>query len=842
MNYQRPFWAAAACAALVSFTSPADDFTRRVAAQLERFYALTSPEKVYLQFDKEVYNAGETLWFKGYVVDAARHRPDSVSQVLYVDLIGPDQKLLTRQALAVQAGGAPGSYSLPDNLPQGLYTVRAYTNWMRNTPDYFFSRTLPVLAAAAAAPGQAEKTAGAAPAQVQFFPEGGELVADLPGVVAFKATGPDGRGISVSGMVHDEQGTVVAQLRSHHLGMGRFELQPVAGRRYTATVRYANGQEASYNLPAALPAGYTLQVQEKPDAFRVLIRRKAGTGVVPPERITLVAHVRGTLVHTEQAEINSAGLLTVSVPKAQLPAGLLHFTVFDGQQVPRCERLAFSAPGAGARLTVQPTRKAYGPQETITLQVAAQDAAGKPLAGRFSLAVTAVAGAPQLRNTSDIRTSLLLTSDLQGEVEQPGYYFAATTPATTRALDDLLLTQGWRRFVWKTLLADQWSPQPYGREQSPSMSGQVVGKQLEPLPDAAVVLTSFQPARSYQTLTDADGRFTFSGFSGQDSAAVRIVALPAKGVKRPQVVLDEKLPTIAPAGAALWPWSPDSTAQKLQAVAGRNPASMRDKSILLNEVTVQQNAPQVTRPDNRRIYGRPDATILTRNIAGIGTYKDIVQVLQGRVAGLTVIANQDNVRITMRGKSSASQTQLGPAIQQGINSRNRPVVNETPAIPTATPLFLLDGVPTDINMINSIPVVDIEAIEVLKPGSAAIFGERGASGAIAFLTKRGNPNYRPGEEPAPTLLAPMYAPPRLQRVREFYTPAAGATTPPDAPAARPSATLYWNPTVQTDASGTATVSFGSAAKSGSFRVVAEGLTRTNEPVRATEFFRVEAAK
>ncbi|MBD2714260.1 TonB-dependent receptor plug domain-containing protein [Microvirga sp. STR05] len=825
---------------LVSFTSPADDFTRHIAAQLERFYALTSPEKVYLQFDKDVYNAGETLWFKGYVVAEAPGQADSVSQVLYVDLIGPDQKLLVHQTLAVQAGGAPGSYILPGSLPEGVYTVRAYTNWMRNTPDYFFTRTLPVLAAAAgSAPKQSEKAATTA--QVGFFPEGGELVAGLPGVVAFKATGPDGRGLAVSGTVQDDQGVVVSQLRSQHLGMGRFELQPTAGRRYTAKVRYPSGQEATYELPAVQPAGLTLQVQEKADAFQVLIRRKAAAGESATERITLVAHVRGTLAYAEHTELSSTAPHTVLVPKSQLPAGILHFTVFDGQQVARCERLAFSAPGTGARLTVQPTKKAYGPQENVTLRVAAQDAAGKPLAGSFSLAVTDVAGAPQLRNTTDIRTSLLLTSDLQGAVEQPGYYFATTTPATTRALDDLLLTQGWRRFVWKALLTNQWSPMPYAREQSLSMSGQVLGKRMEPLPEAAVVLTSFRPSKSYQTLTDAEGRFTFSGFSGQDSAAVRVVALPTKSVKHPQLVLDDKLPAIAASGAALWPWAADSSALKLRTVGGRNTVSMRDKTILLNEVVVQDRAPQAPRPDNRRIYSRPDATILTKDIAGIGSYKDVVQVLQGRVAGLTVVANQDNVRITMRGKSSASPTQMGLAMQQSTNSRNRPIISDAPTMPTATPLFLLDGVPTDINMINSIPVVDIEAIEVLKPGSAAIFGERGASGAIAFLTKHGNPNYRPGEEPAPTVLAPMYAPPRLQRVREFYTPAPNATANA-APAGRSGATLYWNPSVQTDASGVATISFGSAARSGSFRVVAEGITRTNEPVRATEAFKIEASK
>ena len=95
-----------------------------------------------------MYAAGETVWLKAYVVEAGSHRPDTLSQVLYVDLLTPEQVLVRQQLLRITADGtAIGNVLLPDTLAQGRYTVRAYTNWMRNTgPDSFFSQQITVWA------------------------------------------------------------------------------------------------------------------------------------------------------------------------------------------------------------------------------------------------------------------------------------------------------------------------------------------------------------------------------------------------------------------------------------------------------------------------------------------------------------------------------------------------------------------------------------------------------------------------------------------------------------------------------------------------------------------------
>ena len=117
-----------------------DDLVTRIALQLQKFYALYPQESVYLHQDKTLYSLGETIWFKAY---APQNATDSLSTVLYADLVGPDNKVRLTRKLKLRDGMAYGDFYLPDTLSEGLYQLRAYTNWMRNfNQQYFFTREL----------------------------------------------------------------------------------------------------------------------------------------------------------------------------------------------------------------------------------------------------------------------------------------------------------------------------------------------------------------------------------------------------------------------------------------------------------------------------------------------------------------------------------------------------------------------------------------------------------------------------------------------------------------------------------------------------------------------------
>ena len=108
----------------------------------ERLYQ----EKVYLHTDKPYYLKGDTIWLKGYLVDAQTHRmKDAQSRFLYVELINRKNKVVLRKKLKGDGGRFHNFLALDRDLEEAEYQLRAYTNYMRNNDEeYFFKQQISV--------------------------------------------------------------------------------------------------------------------------------------------------------------------------------------------------------------------------------------------------------------------------------------------------------------------------------------------------------------------------------------------------------------------------------------------------------------------------------------------------------------------------------------------------------------------------------------------------------------------------------------------------------------------------------------------------------------------------
>ena len=105
-------------------------------------------EKVYLHTDKPYYLKGDTIWLKGYLVDAETHRmKDAQSRFLYVELINRKNKVVQRKKLKGDGGRFHNFLALGKDIEEAEYQLRAYTNYMRNAgEEYFFTQQISVYA------------------------------------------------------------------------------------------------------------------------------------------------------------------------------------------------------------------------------------------------------------------------------------------------------------------------------------------------------------------------------------------------------------------------------------------------------------------------------------------------------------------------------------------------------------------------------------------------------------------------------------------------------------------------------------------------------------------------
>ena len=306
-----------------------DSLVNRNIKALENYSAAHPIEKVHLHLDRQLYFPGDTIWFKAYVITGSEHQLSALSRILYAELIGPKDSVFKRLTLGLDTGVAAGDFGLLYNITPGSYHIRAYTNWMRNAgPEYFYDQAVTVAAfsnpggtAGSQAPlAQSSQGASQQPAgkvDLQFFPEGGDLVNGLRSKVAFKAVNQNGIAEDVTGSIVDNSGDEVATFSSQHLGMGVFPLGPQAGKTYTAKVTAADGSTFIVPLPVAKTGGFTLSVNNNlADSLYVKV---AGSNVTDTT-FYLIAQSGGTVYFAAASKFSGIPLYRLHCQK-QVPVG-----------------------------------------------------------------------------------------------------------------------------------------------------------------------------------------------------------------------------------------------------------------------------------------------------------------------------------------------------------------------------------------------------------------------------------------------------------------------------------------------------------------------------------------
>ena len=497
------------------------------AGAANRFSLMNPQEKVYLHFDNTGYYMGETIWFTAYVVNGLLNRATDMSKVLYVELLSPEGRVLEQQKLKIEQGRASGSISLSGSskvIIGGFYEVRAYTHSMLNWEGTYYTRVFPVFdnpsergeyrqritlyPRSERFPYLRPREGKLKKLNVTFYPEGGELVQGVRSRIAFKAIDEMGRGVNVAGVVYDASGRKVTVLGSKHGGMGYFELVPDDGK-YEVHIGF-DGREYTFRLPEAKPTGYVMRVDSvESDSLEVVLCRNDFTEGC---RLGVAVLCRGLAYEFATADLQEKLCNRIKLSTADLPGGVQQITAYtrDGEVV--AERLAYHDDGRRVQVAVKGSKRWYRPFEQIKLSLDVTDEKGLPLSTTLSMAVRDPQTTVASYDRRDIESELLLSSELRGYIENIDYYFESDDAEHRAALDLLMLVQGWRRYEWKQLTGIEPFEGKYPVEEGIAVSGKVlrpaVSRAMRDV-DVTVWVYSDRTNVKGKTVTDSLGRFRF---------------------------------------------------------------------------------------------------------------------------------------------------------------------------------------------------------------------------------------------------------------------------------------------------------------------------------------------
>jgi len=465
-------------------------------------------EKLHLHSDKETYLPGETVWFKGYIL--ADGLPTTVSTSLYADLLDSKGKLIEHKSMPVLAATADSYFTLPDSSTETVYTIRAYTMWMLNFDTaLIYRKTITVVNTAIAA-----NTTTVAPASLQFFAEGGNMIADLYNYVTFKATQHDGSPYDFTAAIKNSKNELTDSIRSIHNGMGMLKFTPEANETYTAEWKDNTGTYRRTALPVAQTKGILLHAQQLNNELHYLINNTAIADNL--QQLTLVATMNQLVLYKAQIKMSSTAA-NGKINTAAFSTGILQVTILDKNNQPLTERIVFiNNNDYSFKATLNTVEKSITKRGKNKIEITVPDT----ISTNLSVAVYD-AGLEQEQSGRNIYTDLLLQGDLKGDVYDARWYFNTNTPEAKEYLDLVMQTNGWRRYNWDKIIADKMPAIIYPRDNYLSIYGKAEDNKKQGLANQLInliVQTKDSSKQWYLPLTNKEGVFTQSGLVFYDSA------------------------------------------------------------------------------------------------------------------------------------------------------------------------------------------------------------------------------------------------------------------------------------------------------------------------------------
>lgn len=390
-------------------------------------------------------------------------------------------------------------------------------------------------------------------------------------------------------------------------------------------------------------------------------------------------------------------------------------------------------------------------------------------------------------------STLLLTSDLKGHIESPLSYLQDSR-SSSYALDLLMMTQGWRKYnIPEVLKGNITDTLPYNLELGDEVSGKVEGL-FSALKEGNISLLALKDSLIGTELAkpDRNGRFVFDRLEYPSGTQYIVQALSKKGSSKVFIELDPYKSFPAP---------------KIGFIP-------RIEKPHIEENYMAKMDQKYTIENGMRVYNLAEVIVTARRERAVKTESPFYSV------GTSKVLTEEDVK---KGHFISTYDLLRRL--PGIT-----VTNNEVRYRFAPVMVLLDNVPEENFDFDLLDVDDIKDVFYSPATSVGpLYGSAAGNGAIVVTTKNGFVQKNKMNSNIQTIASVGY-----QQTVEFYSPAYDTKAKKESTTPDLRSTIYWNPSVQVDESGTAHVSFYTADSAADYGIVIEGVCASGNLIYSGE--------
>ena len=625
---------------------------------------------------------------------------------------------------------------------------------------------------------------------IQFFPEGGNLLVGSVNKIAVKTLKPDGLGIESQTVILTATGDTTATIKTNTLGMGSVPLFIPGIESMAAYTTFDDGSTIKTELPQPVASGYNIQMNNG-NSDKLF----AQVGVSPDKQdgseIYFVAQYMGNVYYASKQPASKSELI-FSVPKTDLPNGILTISILNSALEPVIERPVFVY---NEKKALPVTANVDTPTSTKRKKITVSLETGNSSDSiRNSILSASVVNNSKLKDSSkvasNILSSLLMSADIKGYIETPGYYFDGEIKIND--IDNLLLTQGWRKI---DITPSFGISEPiFSPEKSISITGQArkLGRKAPASKANMVLVPTHNFMEFIDTVANEEGYFEFNNLFFPDSIKFLITAKDEKGRNNIDIIVSEETsPTIGPNKNAPGEQNNVNTnfveelLHSKKYFSGLEAQGLMEKSIAIQEVIVTAQRPRhkaSERSANLNGPGNADQVISAEDLE---TCTTLEMCLNGRLMGVMF---RNGIPYTTRG---------GGEMQ-----------------------VILDGMYVENDMLSMINPMDVQSVEVLRNVNyTAIYGSYGGNGLIIVTSKSGADAMRSNYTPKGiATVQPKGFHIQKTFYKPKYEPNSETTLNQDL-----RTTIHWEPNIVTDENGKASFDFYTSDEAGKYLITIEGL-------------------
>ena len=402
--------------------------------------SIISFQTMHVHFDKDIYLPGETIWFKAYLYNISEISFAATN--FYTAIYDEKGKLIQQKQYPILEGCCTGDFEIPDTIQSTRIQFRAFTKAMIiDDSNNVYEKILMVYNKK----NNTDSIVVNKTKNLQFFPEGGQMIAELENHIAFKATYTDGSPAMINGKIIDVQSSkTVDTFFTNRMGLGKLILYPTPRKNYMAVWKDENGNTKQTPLSANNRYGITFHTEVINRELQFSIAKNKTTDSL--STLHLLAQMGNYQVYKADLEIpNEMVIYTAKFSIAEVPAGLMQLTLFDKYQNPLQQRLVFITESSFKnQLLINTDTVNTNPKGKNSIEITLPDTMFTNLS--VSVADMNFYNQP---NTHSISQDLLFNTQLK-ELNQNTDSLLQT--GNNKIIDLVTLTHQWGKYNWQKLV------------------------------------------------------------------------------------------------------------------------------------------------------------------------------------------------------------------------------------------------------------------------------------------------------------------------------------------------------------------------------------------------------